>query len=251
MGDDRLSQRCKEARDRKAMTKGPVTAVPGLASLLVHGGLAALLLSLAAPAQRPRSVPLRFEVRPAGSRPQRSAEADVVPAQPTPTPRPVRALPRRGRALAPTLAPAPVLAGELPVPPRAAAPMEPAAPAAPAASAPTQATPQPRTTSLPGGQGADLAGYLGRITQAVAARRSYPPMALELRLEGDVLVLATIKRDGTLARAPGLLRSCGHELLDLEALRMVSAAAPLPPLPPDYAGASAELRIPVRFRLED
>jgi protein TonB len=76
-------------------------------------------------------------------------------------------------------------------------------------------------------------------------------MALELQLEGDVLVSARVDRSGALAGPPSVARSCGHELLDEEALRMVSRAAPLPALPPDYPEATAELRIPVRFRLAD
>jgi TonB family protein len=74
-------------------------------------------------------------------------------------------------------------------------------------------------------------------------------MALELEQEGEVQVLVRLNRDGSFAAPPALARSCGHRILDEEALRMVASAAPFPPLPAGYPRPSAELRIPVRFDL--
>ena len=60
-----------------------------------------------------------------------------------------------------------------------------------------------------------------------------------------------LRHDGTLASAPAIARSSGHDLLDAEALRMVQRAAPYPPLPAGYGPELAELQVPVRFFLED
>ena len=160
-------------------------------------------------------------------------------------------------------------------PPRPAVPVIPQQPAAtaapdaisvapaPAATAPTQpgdsqasapANAPPAAVSRPGvagGKGVDLSAYLGQVNRVVAARRRYPPMAIEMQLEGDAVVSVRLNRDGSLANRPTIARSCGHEILDAEALRMVMASAPFPPLPAGYLSATAELQIPVRFRLED
>ena len=196
-------------------------------------------LAMAAPAEVARPQPVRAPERPPPPSPPRRSVAH--PASESPPP-----------AAAPPL-PAAAPAEGVPV----AAPVAAATPA-PGPSTAGPAAPAPAPTPAPagrsggrGGHGVDLAGYLGRVNHAVAARRRYPAMAVQMQLEGDAVVAVRVHRDGSLASRPTLHQSCGHELLDSEALRMVADAAPLPSLPADYAELTAELRIPVRFRLED
>jgi protein TonB len=96
---------------------------------------------------------------------------------------------------------------------------------------------------------AGLEAYARRLYQLVVRQRRYPASAARFGMEGTARVHMSVNRDGTLARAPRLERSSGHEVLDAEALRMVEAAAPFAPLPEGHARPSAEFVIPVDFSL--
>jgi len=80
--------------------------------------------------------------------------------------------------------------------------------------------------------------------------KRYPIAARRLALEGDVVVTLEIDRAGRLVGRPRLAKSCGHEVLDQEALRMVEAAAPFGALPESFEKDVATISLPVRFRLE-
>lgn len=97
----------------------------------------------------------------------------------------------------------------------------------------------------------DLGPYRSMLGKVLQRHKRYPPMAQRMGLEGLVVVLLRVTPKGNLARPPKVLRSSGYGVLDKEAVRMVSAALPLPTLPSGYARAWAEFRIPVRFALED
>jgi protein TonB len=99
------------------------------------------------------------------------------------------------------------------------------------------------------GGSAGLQAYARRLYQLVVLQRRYPASAARFAMEGTARVHLSVNRDGTLARAPRLERSSGHEVLDAEALRMVEAAAPFAPLPEGHARPSAEFVIPVDFSL--
>jgi protein TonB len=83
----------------------------------------------------------------------------------------------------------------------------------------------------------------------VGHQRRYPAIAARLGMQGTAQVRMSIHRDGSLAGAPRLVRSSGHEVLDDEALRMVEAAAPFEPLPEGHVRPLAEFVIPVDFSL--
>jgi TonB family protein len=68
-------------------------------------------------------------------------------------------------------------------------------------------------------------------------------------MEGTALVWVRVNRDGSLAAPPRLEGSSRFRVLDAEALRMVEAAAPFSPLPPEPPWESAEFVIPVSFSL--
>lgn len=71
----------------------------------------------------------------------------------------------------------------------------------------------------------------------------YPPEAIALGLEGEVLVRLLLTPDGSVSAAR-VEQSSGHPLLDAAALRAVRALRALP------ADAPRETLLPVRFRLD-
>jgi protein TonB len=94
----------------------------------------------------------------------------------------------------------------------------------------------------------DPGAYLEGVTDRVRRHRNYPAIAQEMGLEGTVEVRVVVAPDGTLVAPPTIDESCGHEVLDDEALRIVRRAAPFPPL----VGRSQRvtLRVPVHFHLD-
>lgn len=227
-------------------------------SVVVHGVAVTALCMFGGPIARPRAGPITFEIR---AKRGAGAAASAVPASaaaPLPQPaRPPAVRPmtrtahlnagRRAPRLAQPSPPADVPAQGLPVPQPAGGSAVPAPPEGGGAlgQGPLQSRPGA------GAGGVDLNGYLGAVNRAVAARKRYPAMAVQLELEGDIQVLLRLHRDGTLAAPPRIVRSSGHQLLDGEALRMVAEAAPFPPLPAGHPQPIAELRIPVHFHLAD
>ena len=101
-----------------------------------------------------------------------------------------------------------------------------------------------------GGLGdSQLVAYRERLSRHVTRGLRYPSQAVRLRLEGTARVLVRINRDGSLAGPPRLEGSSRFRVLDLEALRVVEAAAPFSPLPPELAREAVEFVIPVSFSL--
>lgn len=94
----------------------------------------------------------------------------------------------------------------------------------------------------------DVGAYLSNLRDRVSRHRRYPEMALQLGLEGVVEVAVVVRPDGTLAAAPSIADSSGHDLLDEEALHIVARAAPFPPLTGHHE--PVRLRVPVNFQLD-
>lgn len=67
-------------------------------------------------------------------------------------------------------------------------------------------------------------------------------------LEGVVILELTVRPNGQLIKPVKIRKSSGHEILDQEAIRMVTAAAPFRGLPTDYDKA-VTFPIPIRFKL--
>ena len=99
------------------------------------------------------------------------------------------------------------------------------------------------------GAGSELVAYREQLSRSVTRGLRYPPQAVRLRLEGTARVLVRINRDGSLAGPPRLEGSSRFRVLDLEALRVVEAAAPFSPLPPELSREAVEFVIPVSFSL--
>lgn len=66
--------------------------------------------------------------------------------------------------------------------------------------------------------------------------------------QGVVLVVFALDRQGGVSDAH-IERSSGHSLLDEEVLALLQRAAPLPPIPPEIAGARLEITVPIAFTL--
>jgi TonB family protein len=72
--------------------------------------------------------------------------------------------------------------------------------------------------------------YAGLIKERLKEAWSYPPDAKNRLIEGRLLMVFSLSREGALTRLE-ISRSSGHEILDLEAERAVRSASPFPPFP--------------------
>ena len=91
--------------------------------------------------------------------------------------------------------------------------------------------------------------YAYAVASRILEDQSYPPLALEWRLEGRVTVAARIGRDGRVksARVTG---SSGSEILDTAALEKVLVATHLPDPPTPLRDREFVLEVPIVFRIE-
>lgn len=78
--------------------------------------------------------------------------------------------------------------------------------------------------------------------------KSYPAAAKERGDQGDAEVAFSVDRRGGVHRMR-LVRGTGSPLLDRDALAWVARAAPLPPPPPEVAGALIPVVVPLRYHL--
>ena len=72
--------------------------------------------------------------------------------------------------------------------------------------------------------------YARVIKQAVMREWEYPLVARENLIEGELLALFTLARDGALLDVK-IIKSSGYKVLDKEALRAIRAASPYPSFP--------------------
>lgn len=227
--------------------------VPCVVSVAVH------LVGILVLATRPS--------RAAAPNPPIAVEILAAPAPPEPAPEPPpppRVMPSRTPIPVATLAP-PLPTSKPSVEPAAPAPtVEPTAPAAEAGdvalpvapikpAAPTVMGRAPIIAAEParGAGTLDIGAYTSALGRAIARHRRYPELAAQLGQEGTALVLVHVRRDGSLDGTPRIAESSGFDLLDKEALAMVGRAAPFAALPDGLPQPTAELRVPVRFHLED
>ena len=202
--------------------------LPGLQDVnsLVKEPLRVLLAPLPAP-EKPRTA-----VLPAPTFPR---EVPNPQTRKTTRPEPVREVMPLTRAPTETPSAAPAIAvAPTPVaPPPAVEPAAPPAPAVPRVSAPDPLA---------------LAAYGKHLAGAVAAHQRYPRLALMRQWQGTTLLQLQLDRDGGLTDVR-VLNSSGHEILDKQAIDMVRAALPLPPLPASLSGRALTVDVPVVFRL--
>ena len=107
---------------------------------------------------------------------------------------------------------------------------------------------------LPGPAGGDTTGesmkqrylkeHFAYICELILKNLKYPPSAKKMGLSGSVVVAFVVRENGT-AEDVKVLKSSGFALLDSNAVETVRKVSPFPKPP-----IQAELRIPVRYRLE-
>jgi len=89
--------------------------------------------------------------------------------------------------------------------------------------------------------------YAAIIRARLLQNWNYPAAARENLIEGKLLVLFTLTKEGNLA-AFRILDPSGARILDEEALRTIRAAAPFPPFPASLG--LAKLHIKARFEYQ-
>jgi TonB family protein len=72
--------------------------------------------------------------------------------------------------------------------------------------------------------------YAQAIKEKIAGQWKYPQEARKKKLEGRLVALFSLDREGALTRME-ITKSSGHEVLDREAERAIRSAAPFPPFP--------------------
>jgi TonB family protein len=72
--------------------------------------------------------------------------------------------------------------------------------------------------------------YAQALKERIAGQWKYPQEARKKKLEGRLVALFSLNREGALTRMD-ITKSSGHEVLDREAERAVRSAAPFPPFP--------------------
>ena len=89
-----------------------------------------------------------------------------------------------------------------------------------------------------------VANWKSRLVAQIERHKSFPA---EARGEhGTVQVAFSVDRQGGVHH-PHVLRSSGSSLLDRDALAWLARAQPLPPPPPEVAGALIPIAVPLRY----
>lgn len=194
------------------------------------------------PAPQPVEAPVPRVVEPVRKPvPQREA----VLTRPASVERPTPALTRRDtpqpdQASVTVSPPAPVSAPARPAPAAEAPPTPSVAVAAPAVAHPAiEEAPDP----------ALLERYGRSLSSLFARQQQYPRLAALRGWEGEVQLRVTIARKGNII-ATQIVRSSGFEVLDQNAVQLVSSSGPLPRPPDALQNKELQIIVPVLFKLE-
>jgi len=166
-------------------------------------------------------------------------------------------LPARREAERPAAkpSPAPRLAA-LAMPPAAAQTVQPAQPSAPehlAVAGPAAAAPSEGQAPVPEAglvEGDGLRAYRIGLAREARAHKRYPSLARERGWSGTAEIRVDVSPEGK-ARQVLLAQSSGHEVLDREALHMMSRAAAATTTPESLRGRAFAVSLPVVFDLRD
>ena len=99
-----------------------------------------------------------------------------------------------------------------------------------------------------GGRPGSADSYFARLQAWLEQHKEYPSAARRRRQEGTAVLTFTMNRGGDVIAA-WIQRGTGYRALDKEVIRMITRAAPLPPLPEDFAQDKLTLSVPVQFQL--
>jgi protein TonB len=229
-----------------------------MASLVFHGVLL-FGLSLNRESQRAPSLPgplvahlvepapVKAAPQPEPPKPQAKEPPPppvVKPPPPKPTPSPIaKAAPKIPEAKPAPVPPAPAV--EAPPP---SAPPSPAAAPGPAA----KADPQP-TSPLPSTEGPDAVSirqYQIEVSGLAKKFKTYPRVARDNNWEGRVVIRVAVKANGINATY-SVLESSGHEVLDRQALEMVTKGRSRAQIPPALRGKEFTFDIPVFYEIKE
>ena len=134
------------------------------------------------------------------------------------------------------------------------APLEAPAEAAPRPPAPALAAahvdtaPQPPTAEE-APDPAQLERYGRSLSSLLARQQNYPRIAALRGWEGEVQLRVTIARKGNIV-ATQIVRSSGFEVLDQNAVQLVTSAGPLPRPPEHLQNREIQVIVPVHYKLE-
>ena len=90
--------------------------------------------------------------------------------------------------------------------------------------------------------------YAGVIKERIAHHWQYPPQAKENLIEGKLVLVFSLNREGGMLEAR-IITPSGFEILDKEAVRAVTMAAPFPPFPADVTVARLNVVVNFDYRL--
>jgi TonB family protein len=90
--------------------------------------------------------------------------------------------------------------------------------------------------------------YAKLIKERVRFHWRYPSEALERLLEGKLMVIFSLTRKGDVIQIK-LMKNSGHEILDKEAIRAITAAAPFPPFPEHITVSRLNIKASFDYRL--
>jgi len=93
-----------------------------------------------------------------------------------------------------------------------------------------------------------LTAYLNSIYLKIEKHKEYPFWARRHGIEGRVIVVFSLKRNGQLKEI-NVEESSGYSLLDKAAIKTIKRAAPFPAFPPELNKKIITLRIPICFYL--
>jgi TonB family protein len=90
--------------------------------------------------------------------------------------------------------------------------------------------------------------YAGIIKGGIIKHWKYPEEAKENLIEGKLMVIFSLAKQGNLTQIE-IISSSGYEILDEEALRAVSAAAPFPTFPEHITVSRLNVKANFNYRL--
>jgi TonB family protein len=90
--------------------------------------------------------------------------------------------------------------------------------------------------------------YAQAIKERIAGQWKYPQEARKKKLEGRLVALFSLSREGALTRME-ITKSSGHEVLDREAERAVQSAAPFPPFPSTISVSRLNINVSFDYTL--
>lgn len=224
------------------------------AMMTVHAGALALAVWWQPQTQLPEPPPpaaMMIELAPLAAPPSAAALPPPAPVEKKvekpPEPEPVKkaevALPKPK----PKPKPVPKMTEEAPPPPTTTAEPSPAPVAAQSAPTPQAVSaPAAAPVAAPPSSGTAAASWQGALRAHLERYKRYPPAAMSRRQQGISHVRFAMTRDGTVVWAR-LERPSGYSRLDDEALALMDRAQPLPPPPPDVAGQTIEIVVPIEF----